>query len=76
MIEAKIPEDTLRRDVHRKFVDDGECLEAVGPFTPAEQDYMERQSLRGGGPSGRARGEKRKFEDWKPTVTAKRVKKQ
>ena len=45
-------------------------------MTRAEEDFKQRKDLRGGWPSGRTRGEKRKFEDWKPTVTANRVKKQ
>ena len=45
-------------------------------LTRAEEDFKERKDLRGGGPSGATRGEKRKFEDLKPTVTAKYVKRQ
>ena len=51
-------------------------MEAVRTVTQAEEDFKERKDLRGGGPSGTTRGEKRKFEDSKPTVTAKHVKKQ
>jgi len=51
-------------------------LEAVRTVTRAEEDFKERKDLRGGGPSGVKQGEKRTFEDWKPTVLAKRVKKQ
>jgi len=63
----------LRRLSHREYVDDGELLEAVKTVTRAEEDFKERKDLRGGGPSGATRGEKRKFEDSKPTVTAKHV---
>jgi len=48
----------------------------VRTVTRAEEDFKERKDLRGGGPSGATRGEKRKFEDLKPTVTAKYVKRQ
>jgi len=74
MIEDELPIEALRRLSHREYVDDGEWLEAVRTVTRAEQDFKERKDLRGGGPSGTTRGEKRKFEDSKPTVAAKRVK--
>jgi len=61
---------------HREYVDDGEWLEAVRTVTRAEEDFKERKDLRGGGPSGATRGDKRKFEDSKPTVAARHVKKQ
>ena len=51
-------------------------MEAVRTVTGAEEDFKERKDLRGGGFSGATRGEKRKCEDSKPTVTSKRVKKQ
>jgi len=51
-------------------------LEAVRRVTRAEEHFKERKDLRGGGTSGVKQGEKRKFVDWKPTVLAKRVKKQ
>jgi len=51
-------------------------LEAVRTVSRAEEDFKERNDLRGGGPSGATRGEKKKFEDSKPTFAAKRVKKQ
>jgi len=66
----------LRRLSDREYVDDGEWLEAVRTVPRAEQDFKERKDLQGGGPSGATQGEKRKFEDSKPTVTAKRVKMQ
>jgi len=40
------------------------------------EDFKERKDQRGGGPSSTTRAEKRKFEDSKATVAAKRVKKQ
>jgi len=76
MIEDELPIEALRRLSHREYVDDGEWLEAVRTVTRAEEDFKERKDLRGGGPSGTTRGEKRKFEDSKPTIAAKRVKKQ
>jgi len=76
MIEAELPIEALRRLSHREYVDDGEWLEAVRTVTRAEEDFKERKDLRDGGPSGTIRGEKRKFKDSKPTVAAKRVKKQ
>jgi len=76
MIEDELPIKALRRHSHREYVDDGEWLEAVRTVTRAEEDFKEQKDLRGGGPSSTARGEKRKFEDSKPTVAAKRVKKQ
>jgi len=76
MIEDELPVEVLRRLSHREYVDDGEWLEAVRTVTRAEEDFKERKDLRGGGPSGTTRSEKRKFEDWKPTITTKRVKKQ
>jgi len=76
MSEDELPIEALRRLSHREYVDDGEWLEAVRTVTRAEEDFKERKDLRGGGPSGTTRGEKRKFEDSKPTVAAKRVKKQ
>jgi len=51
-------------------------LDAVRAVTTAEEDFRERKSLREGRPSGPTRGDKRKFEDLKPIVDAKRVKKQ
>jgi len=51
-------------------------LEAVRSVTRAEEDFKERKNIRGGGPSGATRGEKRKLVDSKPTVPTKRVKKQ
>jgi len=54
-------------------MDDGEWLEAVRTVTRVEEDLRERKDLRGGGPSGPTLGEKRKFQDSKPTVTAKGV---
>jgi len=76
MIEDELPVEVLRRLSDREYVDDGEWLEAVRTVPRAEQDFKERKDLQGGGPSGTTRGEKRKFEDSKPTVTAKRVKMQ
>jgi len=76
MIEDELPIQALRRLSHTEYVDDGEWLEAVRTVTRAEEDFKERKDLRGGGPSGMIRGEKRKFDDSKPTVAAKRVKKQ
>jgi len=76
MIEDELPVEALQRLSHREYVDDGEWLEAVRTVTPAEEDFKERKDVRGGGPSGGKRGEKRKFEDSKPTVPAKHVKKQ
>ena len=51
-------------------------MEAVRTVTRAEEDFKQQKDLRGGGASGATRGEKRRFEDSKPTVPAKRVKKQ
>jgi len=76
MIEDELPVEALRRLSHREYVDDREWLEAVRTVTGAEEDFNERKDLREGSPSGATRGEKRKFEDSKPTVTAKRVKRQ
>jgi len=76
MIEDELPVKALRRLSYRGYVDDGEWLEAVRTVTRADEDFKQRKDLRGGGPSGATRGEKRKFEDSKPTVPAKRVKKQ
>jgi len=75
MMEDELPVEALRRLANQEYFDDREWLEAVRTVTRAEEDFKERKDLRGGGPSGTTRGEKRKFEDWKPTVTAKRVKK-
>jgi len=47
---------------------------SVRTVTRAEEHFKERKYLRGGGPSSTTRGEKRKFQDSRPTVTAKRVK--
>jgi len=74
MIEDELPVKALRRLSHREYVDDGEGLEAVRTVTQAEEDFKEQKDLRGGGPSGLTRGEKRNFKDAKPTFTAKRVK--
>jgi len=76
MIDDELPIEALRRLSHREYVDDGEWLEALRTITRAEEDFKERQDLRGGSPSGTTRGEKRIFEDSKPTVAAKRVKKE
>jgi len=76
MIEDELPVEAVRRLSHREYIDDGEWLEAVRTVTRAEEDFKERKDLRGGGPSGTTRGEKRKFEDSKPTVAAKGAKKQ
>ena len=70
------PVEALRRLSYREYVDDGEWLEAVRTITRAEEDFKERKDVREGGPSGETQGEKRKFQDSKPTVTAKRVKRQ
>ena len=51
-------------------------MEAFRTVTRAEEDFRERKSLQGGGPSVATRGEKRKFQDSKPRATAKRVKKE
>ena len=75
MIEDELPVEELRRLSHTEYVDVGKWLEAVRTITRAEEDFTERKDLRGVGPSGTARGEKRKFEDSKPTVAAKHVKK-
>jgi len=74
MIEDELPIEALRRLSHREYVEDGEWLEAVRTVTGAEKDFKEGKDLRGGGPSGLTRGEKRRCEDSKPTVPAKRVK--
>jgi len=74
MIEDELPVEALQRLSHREYVDDGEWLEAVRTVTQAEEDLKERKDLREGGPSGATRGEKRRLEDSKPTVAAKRVK--
>ena len=76
MIEDELPVEALRRLSHREYVDDGEWLEAVRTVTRAEKNFKEQKDLRGGGPSSATRGEKRKFQDSKPTEPAKRVKKQ
>jgi len=76
MIEDQIHEDALRGLSLREYINDGELLEAVSNVTTAEDDFTEHKGHRGGGPSGKTWGEKRKFEDSKPTVTAKCVKKQ
>jgi len=76
LIQDELPVEALRRFSHREYVDDGEWLEAVRTVTRAEEDFKERKDLRGGGPSGATRENKTKFEDSKPTVAAKRVKKQ
>jgi len=76
VIEAAIPGNALRELSKGEYVDNGEWLEAVRTITRAEEDFQERKSLRGGGPSGNTRGEKRKFKDSKPMATAKRVKRQ
>jgi len=76
VIEAAIPGNALRQLSNREYVDNGEWLEAVKTITLAEEDFQERKSLQGGGPSGNTRGEKRKFKDSKPMATAKRVKRQ
>jgi len=76
MIEDELPIEAFRRLSHREYVDDGAWLEAVRTVTLAGEDFKERKDLQGGCPSGTTRGEKRKFKDSKPTVTAKRVKKQ
>jgi len=76
MIEDELPIEALRRLSYREYVDDGEWVEAVRTVTGAEEDFKERKDLRGGSPSGATQGEKRKFEDSRPTVPAKRVKKQ
>jgi len=68
--------EALRRLSHTEYVDDGEWLEAVRTATQGEEDFKERKDLQGGGPSGATRGVNRKFEDSKPTVPAKHVKKQ
>jgi len=75
MIEEELPIEALRRLSHREYVDDGEWLEAVRTITRAEEDFKEQKDLRGGGPSGTTPGEKHKFEDSKPTVAERRVKK-
>ena len=76
MIEEELPIEAWRRLSHREYVDDGEWLEAVRTVTRAEEDFKETKDLRGGGPSGTTRGEKRKFEDSRPTVAPKHVKNQ
>ena len=60
----------------RDYVDDGEWLEAVRTITRRQEDFKQQKGLRGGGSSGATSGEKRKFADSKPPVTAKRLKKQ
>jgi len=76
MIVDELPVEALRRLSHREYVDDGEWLQAIRAVTRAEEDFKERKDIRGGGPSGTTQGEKRNFEDSKPTVAARRVKKQ
>jgi len=76
MIEDELPVEALRRLSHREYVDDGNWLKAVRTVTRVEEDFKERKDVRGGGPSGTTRGEKRKFEDSRPTVAAKRAKRQ
>jgi len=51
-------------------------VEAVRIVTRAEEEFRERKSVQGGGLSGTTRGEKRKFEDSKPSVAAMRVQEQ
>jgi len=75
-IEDELPVEVLRQLSHREYVDDGEWLAAVRTVTRAEQDFKERKYLQGGCPSGATQGQKRKFEDLKLTVPAKRVKRQ
>jgi len=76
MIQDQLPVKALQRLSHRQYIDDGQWLEAVRTVTLAEEDLNERKDLRGCGPSGATRGEKRKLEGSKPTVTAKGVKRQ
>jgi len=65
IIEDEHPVQVLRRLAHREYVDDGELLEPVRTVTRAEEDFKEGKDLRGGGPSGALRSEKRKFQDTK-----------
>jgi len=74
MIEDELPVEALRRLSHREYVDNGERLEAVRTVTRGDEDLKERKDLQGGGPCGTTGGEKRKFEDSKPTVAARHVK--
>jgi len=76
MIEDQIPEDALRRLSLREYIYDGEWLDAVRTITRAEEDFGERKSLRGGGPSATTWAEKTKGEDSKPAVPAECVKKE
>jgi len=75
-MEDELPLEAVRQLSHREYVDDGELLEAVRTVTQAEEDFKERKDLRGGGPSGATRGEKRNFKNSKPTVAAKPLKRQ
>jgi len=76
MIEDKLLIEAFRWLSHREYVYDGEWLEAVRTGTRGEEDFKEKKDLRGGGPTGATRGKKRKFEDLRRTVAAKRVKRQ
>jgi len=75
MIEDQIPKEALRRLSLREYGNDGEWLEAVRTVTREEEDFRERGSLRGGSPSDTRRAENRKFEDSRPTIATKSVKK-
>jgi len=76
MIQDQIPEDALRRLSLREYVHDGEWLKAVRTINCTEEDFKQRKGLQGGSHSCATSGEKRKFEDSIPPVTAKRLKKQ
>jgi len=76
IIEDELAVEALRRLSHREYVGDGKWSEAVRTVTRAEEDFKERKDLRGGGPSGATRGEKRRFKDSQSTGGAQRVKKQ
>jgi len=49
-------------------------LDAVSTVIRAEEQFTEGKGLPRGGPSRSTRGDKRKCQDSKPTVAAKRVK--
>jgi len=75
MIEDPIPQDALGRLSLQEYGDDWEWLEAVRTVTRAEEDFRERKSLRGGGPSGMTRAEKRRIRGFEANGQRKACKK-
>ena len=74
MIEDQLPEQALFRMSMHDHDDEAKWVAEIRRVTRMDEDFKEWKSLRGGGFSNPPRSEKRKAEDTRSSVSAKKAK--